>query len=252
MPPEYRAITVELQGRVGYNALAVNGVWRVWRVRAGRLAFFRDAEFQMDPSEHTEHTEAGGVAGGEAAATQRGLATVRLYLFYMQPVDSWVISDTPGITGSIVADCGPVGQKQDLAQAWRVWDGESKWCEDGNITAEIALGGPVPPGLQGLQLVRVERGAARPRAHSHDARGAAVGDDGGAAARPRLRSQPATKGRREQARLASTPAASPPPLQSDRAARGRSFSLDAALRVAQAAAIGAGDDGWRATAGSPS
>lgn len=173
-PPELRRVAVELSGREGYNAAAVNGVWRFWAVRGGRLAFHREVELQAEDDEDTAEDAEEGIASpssraaraeGSVAAGEK--AAVRLHLFYLPQVDSWLISDTPDTSGSVVADCGPVAGGEDLGQHWRVWDGEA-WREDRNILAEVALGGPPPPSLQGLRVVPVA--PTRPRAHSLETR----------------------------------------------------------------------------------
>jgi len=178
--PEFRHITVELSGREGYNAIAINGIWRFWRVKGGRLAFRRDVELQVE-AENIEEEEGcsddSAVASAEAAAQrsgaadQTGVATVRLFLFYAPQVDSWLISDTPDSSGSVTGDCGPVGDDEDLSNNWRVWDGE-RWCEDRNIVVEVALGcgvgAPAIPNLKGLRVV--PSNATRQRACSQEPR----------------------------------------------------------------------------------
>lgn len=157
--PEYQNITVELAGREGYNAVALNGLWRFWRVRNGRLAFWRDAEFRLQGDEvqaiASGANDACGIEDGERAA----VATVRLFLLYMPRVDSWIVSDAPDCTGSVAADCGPVGDGEDLEQPWRVWDGSSTWREDRNVTAAVSFGGASPAGLRGLRVLGAASGA---------------------------------------------------------------------------------------------
>merc|ERR1719491_1222718 len=52
--PEFQRISVEISGREGYNAVAVNGVWSFWRVNSGRLAFRREVELEVDGSDAEE------------------------------------------------------------------------------------------------------------------------------------------------------------------------------------------------------
>lgn len=151
---EFHNITVELSGREGYNSIAVNGIWRFWRVRCGRLAFLRDVEMPMVEDYCSDPSTAVASADVQAAGSRPGVATIRLYLFYLQQVDSWIISDTPDSSGSITADCGPVGNGNDLDNHWRIWDG-GRWCEDRNVVAEVALGGPGFPNLKGLRVMQL-------------------------------------------------------------------------------------------------
>lgn len=155
---EFRHVTVELSGREGFNSIAVNGIWRFWRVKNGRLAFRRDVELQVEPEDVEEEgcSDDSTSAGADTAAKQRGtsqtgVATVRLFLFYTPQVDSWLISDSSDTSGSVTADCGPVGEGEDFGNHWRIWDGE-QWCEDRNIVVEVALGGPGFPNLKGLRV----------------------------------------------------------------------------------------------------
>lgn len=171
-PQELKQISVELSGREGFNALAVNGVWRFWKVKGSRLAFRRDAELQADQDDG-EDAEAPSPRETQTAGNEGGgrTVTVRLYLFYLPQADAWLVSDTPDGSGNIVADCGPVAGAEDLGQHWRVWDGET-WKQDRNISAEIFLGGPSPPMLQGLRVVPAAptRASPRVRAHSQETR----------------------------------------------------------------------------------
>lgn len=191
---EFRSITVELSGREGFNGTAINGIWRFWRVRNGRLAFRREVEFEVERDDiqeatdaHAETTGADGTAGVQedvdTGATpcssrggNRGVATVRLFLFYMPQVDTWLISDAADGSGTVVADCGPVYTSgEDLGQHWRVWDGDM-WREDRNITAEVAYGGPQPPTIKGLRVLQPatlpppRAPSQRTRAHSQESR----------------------------------------------------------------------------------
>merc|ERR1711920_561703 len=62
------------------------------------------------------------------------------------------MGDTVDGTGDVLADCGPVeSTSSDFADFWRVWDGEN-WREDRNITTEVILGDPPPPGINGLRV----------------------------------------------------------------------------------------------------
>lgn len=179
---ELRQVSVELRGREGYNAAAVNGIWRFWRVRGGRLAFTRDVELRVErddvevTSEIDEDADdvdgqgrrrrcggskgleedGGGGSQNTTGGATTGVARVRLFLYFVPQLDTWLISDAPdcgsgGTSGTVAADCGPVGKDgTDFCQLWRVWDGEA-WREDRNIVAEVAWGGPKPPNIQGLR-----------------------------------------------------------------------------------------------------
>eukprot|EP00929_Paragymnodinium_shiwhaense_P080866 TRINITY_DN42213_c0_g2_i1.p1 TRINITY_DN42213_c0_g2~~TRINITY_DN42213_c0_g2_i1.p1 ORF type:complete len:312 (+),score=29.09 TRINITY_DN42213_c0_g2_i1:89-1024(+) len=150
---EFRKITVEISGRCGYNAEAVNGCWRFWRVRGNRLAFLRDLDLD-GPSDDVgldELAPSGPMDALDVACQKASRTRLRLFLYYHSHVDAWVISDSPDAAGSICADCGPVAGDDDLGQHWRVWDGEG-WKEDRNIVSEIVLDGPMPANLQGLRL----------------------------------------------------------------------------------------------------
>lgn len=163
LPSEFQHVTVELSGREGYNAVAVNGIWRFWRVRAGRLAFRRDAGLQVEPDNLEEEgcssEDSGGAtsdanaAAGRTGNGQSGTETIRLFLFYAPQVDAWLISDSANLSGSISADCGPVGDDEDLGNHWRVWDGE-KWRQDRNIVAEVSYGSSSISNLNGLRVVK--------------------------------------------------------------------------------------------------
>lgn len=178
---EYRGISVELRGREGYNAAAINGIWHFWRVRAGRLAFRRTVQVPCEEAEHKgalgqdmlgeqeerNRLDSGAEAGRTLPPAPEGGA-VQLYLFYEAEVDAWLISDAPDTSGNIAADCGPVGRGMDFGQHWRVWDAKT-WCEDRNITAEVTFGGPVPGTLEGLRIVPAGTAqGARLRAQSQD------------------------------------------------------------------------------------
>lgn len=185
---EFRAVTVELSGREGFNAVAINGIWQFWLVRNGRLAFRREVEIEVERDDIQETTGDGSTADrekspdDEAAPTtsrggsNRGVATVRLFLHYVPQVDSFLISDAADESGTVVADCGPVSASgEDLGQHWRVWDGE-RWREDRNIVAEVAFDGPQPPTLMGLRVIQpaaltgTSGPGSRTRAHSQEAR----------------------------------------------------------------------------------
>ncbi|CAE7293843.1 unnamed protein product [Symbiodinium sp. KB8] len=113
-----------LTGREGHNAAAVNGLWYYWRVKGGRLAFQRQIVL---PSAEED--------GDDGPSPQ----LLRLFLYYVPPTDAFVISDSCDATvGSIMADCGPIGEGMDLEQNWRVWDGGG-WKEDRNVEAEIRV-----------------------------------------------------------------------------------------------------------------
>lgn len=162
---DFRHVTVELSGREGYNAAAVNGVWRFWKVLGGRLAFRRDAELEASGDGSPRSPEAD--VGGPVAV---GGATFRLFLFYLPEVDAWLISDSADTLGSVAADCGPVGHGgADLGQHWRVWDG-SDWREDRNIVAEVAHGGPRVAALDGLRVAAPRHADHGQRAQSQDPR----------------------------------------------------------------------------------
>lgn len=177
--PEFKQASVQLWGREGYNAVAVNGVWNFWKVRSGRLAFRREIELDAagddaeeaagaSPRSATEGAAAGvgpgddegdeeeGVASSPQRGERRGTGKIRipLFLFYLPQVDAWVISDAPDASGTVVADCGPVAKHGDMRQHWRVWDGEA-WLEDRNIEIEINLGDPAPANLRGLAVTSV-------------------------------------------------------------------------------------------------
>lgn len=133
--PELKHITVEISGREGFNSAAVNGLWNFCGVRHGRLAFFRDAE----------------VCGGSEPEDGED-AVLRLFLHYVPEVDNWLISDVPDLSGTVVADCGPVGRGSDLQQRWRVWD-EDGWREDENVVVKVDLGSSPPGNLRGLAVI---------------------------------------------------------------------------------------------------
>lgn len=154
--PEFKNVTVELSGREGYNAVAVNGIWRYWRVKNGRLAFQRTIHLSDEQNAYQEEgcSDDSAAPQSECKATGDNQASsIRLFLFYMPPVDSWVISDAPNGTGSVTADCGPVGS-EDLGNHWRIWDGE-QWSEDRNVVVEVSLGGPGFPNLKGLRVMQL-------------------------------------------------------------------------------------------------
>ncbi|CAJ1396292.1 unnamed protein product, partial [Effrenium voratum] len=110
---EFRKVLVELTGREGYNAAAVNGKWHFWKVKSGRVAFQRELSL-------------------EGAAPEGAVPSLRLFLFYVPQTDTWIISDAPDASGSVVADCGPVLGGTDLQQSWRVWDGDG-WKEETGV-----------------------------------------------------------------------------------------------------------------------
>jgi hypothetical protein len=157
---------VELSGREGFNSIAVNGVWKFWRVKNGRLAFRRDVELEAE-GEDIEEEGCSDDSANQTGGGQSGSSTVRLFLFYASQVDSWLISTTSDASGSVTADCGPVGNGEDLGSNWRVWDGE-RWCEDRNVNAEVALGSTAFPNLKGLRVVAAP--GAKQRAVSQDSR----------------------------------------------------------------------------------
>lgn len=173
--PEFKHVTVELIGREGFNAIAVNGIWRFWRVKSGRLAFCRDVDLDEEDDDIEEEgcSDDSAIASVDATVNRAGHSrkatpqSVRLYLFYASQVDSWLISDAPDASGSVTADCGPVGSEEDLGNIWRVWDGE-RWCEDRNIEVEVALGGPGFPNLKGLRLISLPPAVPKQRAASQD------------------------------------------------------------------------------------
>ncbi|CAJ1423392.1 unnamed protein product [Effrenium voratum] len=135
---EFRKVLVELTGREGYNAAAVNGKWHFWKVKSGRVAFQRELSL-------------------EGAAPEGAVPSLRLFLFYVPQTDTWIISDAPDASGSVVADCGPVLGGTDLQQSWRVWDGDG-WKEDLNISVELSV--PESMSLSGLCVAPA---TARPR-----------------------------------------------------------------------------------------
>jgi len=155
---DFQRVQLQLRGREGYNAMGVNGVWAFWRVHNGRLAFARDVELQVpasnlqvtsDSAEHNTSLE----IEDQLSSEQQAKVKLRFFLFYLEQLDTWVISDSVGRSGSVIADCGPVGRNcQDLDQYWRIWDGQ-QWTEDRNVVAEVQMGGPMPLGLQGLRVV---------------------------------------------------------------------------------------------------
>lgn len=175
---EFHGVAVELTGREGYNATAVNGTWDFWSVKNGRLAFRR--EVLVDTGEEDRSTplhESGSesdarqpdadAAGSSAPAAQ---TAVRLFMVYVQKTDTWIIADSPDTSGCVVADCGPVGEADDLGQNWRVWDGEG-WKEDLNITAQIMVDDSMPQRLRGLRVMPHGSTQANPhRAKSQDGR----------------------------------------------------------------------------------
>lgn len=178
---EFRHVSVEITGREGYNALAVNGTWRFWRVRGGRLAFRRDADLEASDAEGASGEEDDSEPEATSRPVREGCCkrsgahtTLQLFLHYAQQVDAWVITDAPDGLGNVVADCGPVVRGADLAQHWRVWDGEA-WREDRNVVAEVDQGDPPPANLRGLLIVPGLPASAAPlsaraRAKSQDPR----------------------------------------------------------------------------------
>lgn len=133
----YKKVTVMLTGREGHNAAAVNGLWYYWRVKGGRLAFQRQIVL---PSAEED--------GDDGPSPQ----LLRLFLYYVPPTDAFVISDSCDATvGSIMADCGPIGEGMDLEQNWRVWDGGG-WKEDRNVEAEIRVPDTLPLSMSGLRV----------------------------------------------------------------------------------------------------
>lgn len=190
---EFIGVTVDIHGRAGYNSAAINGLWRFWKVQHGRLGFRRDADLQaaVDDGAVAQAAEE-ATAAGRLQAEGGTRTTLRLYLFYLPQADSWVISDASDGSGSIAADCGPVGACNDLGQHWRVWNGGG-WREDRNVVAQVSLGGAAPSSLRGLRPALPAQSAARSRAHSQGSRMAACeiyGAGGGrapeSARRPRL------------------------------------------------------------------
>mmetsp|Transcript_30158 Transcript_30158/g.70375 ORF Transcript_30158/g.70375 Transcript_30158/m.70375 type:complete len:285 (-) Transcript_30158:17-871(-) len=141
-PPGSESVTVELCGREGFNEAAVNGVWRFWRVEAGRLAFKRQVHIVPD------EPDSPGLGEGDATAE----AEITLYLRYVPEVDAWVVTDSARGDGDVLADCGPIGRDgEDLGQHWRVYDGSS-WAEDTNILAEVSFPDSVNGGLSTLRV----------------------------------------------------------------------------------------------------
>lgn len=166
---EFRHVTVELYGREGFNSIAVNGIWRFWRVKDGRLAFRRDVKVEGEDAEEegcSDDTVAATTAK-QAGSGQPRTASVRLFLFYSSQVDSWLISDSPDTSGTVTSDCGPVGNGEDLSNNWRIWDGE-RWSEDRNVHAEVALGSESVPNLKGLRIISLP--GTKQRAASQDGR----------------------------------------------------------------------------------
>eukprot|EP00440_Ansanella_granifera_P030256 gb/GFBE01032873.1/.p1 GENE.gb/GFBE01032873.1/~~gb/GFBE01032873.1/.p1 ORF type:complete len:316 (+),score=42.63 gb/GFBE01032873.1/:1-948(+) len=184
---DLKQVTVQLQGRDGYNAAAVNGEWRFWKVKNGRLGFRREVVVEVQEEDDADVVDAedgyekapeeAPRAGGDGNGPELTVAqpALRLFLMYMTQTDAWVISDSPDASGSVIADCGPVGKGgTDLGQNWRVWDGTG-WKEDRNITAEIASPGGMPSRLAGLRVVppgaaQTAPLSARARTHSQEPR----------------------------------------------------------------------------------
>lgn len=171
---EFQRVTVDISGRSGYNAAALNGEWIFWKVIGDRLAFTREAEVQVEKSAvlglDENEPQSDTVSNGEGEAdTTEVAAKVLLFLFYVPKIDMWLVSDAPGMSGSIAADCGPVGTDIDLGQNWRVWDGET-WSEDLNIVVEICIGDPAPTGLKpgGLRVGITPPAGATRRAKSQE------------------------------------------------------------------------------------
>jgi len=179
---EFRNVAVELAGREGYNAAAVNGTWIFWNVKNGRLAFRREVLVDIGEEEKSDTLhEPGSVSNAPnpddvalSSPARVAQTAVRLFLVYVQKTDTWIISDSADSTGCVVADCGPVGKADDLDQNWRVWDGEG-WKEDRNITARILVDDSLPQRLSGLRVVPHGSTQANPltsrdRAKSQDGR----------------------------------------------------------------------------------
>lgn len=139
---EFKKVVVEISGREGYNSAALNGVWHFWKVKSGRLAFDREIQLREAADEDSD---------ASPRDLDEDVKTLRLFLFYVPQTDAWIISDSPDLTGNVIADCGPLNEGKDLEQTWRVWDGDG-WKEDHNISAEIIGASELGCAMAGLAL----------------------------------------------------------------------------------------------------
>eukprot|EP00913_Durusdinium_trenchii_P018691 g17565.t1 len=86
---EFKKILVDITGREGFNAVALNGLWHFWKVKSGRLAFQREIQLNSpDMPRSDEEAESEEV-------------------------------DAPDFSGNVIADCGP-SEGMDFDQIWRV------------------------------------------------------------------------------------------------------------------------------------
>jgi len=151
---DFKKVCVEIEGREGFNSKAVNGIWRFWKVKSGRLAFRREVRVESPEEEELNDADDRNEAIAETSCAEPRRSTDRICLFlhYVPKTDAWIISDAPDTSGCVLADCGPVGKAMDLEQVWRVWDRDG-WKEDRNILAEVKTDDRASSRISGLRLM---------------------------------------------------------------------------------------------------
>jgi len=142
---DFSKVSISIQNREGMNAEGINGTWNFWKVRNGRLAFFREI---FEESEDAQPEEDAALEAEDI--TGKPLIVLRLFLFYDRILNMWLVTDTGDVDGMIVADCGPAGES-DLEQVWRVWSGDG-WEPDERVSATVIVDGPTSEMLEGLRV----------------------------------------------------------------------------------------------------